>query len=188
MGIFTALILLWLVFAPGPAGAGPPIVLKDTRGQPFRIFTSQRARPTALLFIGHDCPISNKYSPEINRIVAEFGSRISFYIIYPDPDLKPADARKHAAEYGYRCPALLDPDHKAVKRAGATITPEAALFDPAGRLAYRGRIDDTFVDFGKRRDAPTRRDLRLALTAVLNGKKIAPNITRPVGCFIPGPV
>jgi hypothetical protein len=82
-------------------------------------------------------------------------------------------------------PALLDPAHKVVRAAGATVTPEAAVISPSGTLLYRGRIDDLYLDFGKRRREPTKRDLREALDAILTGKKPALRTTNAVGCFIP---
>ena len=177
-----------LVCANTLATAAPAqrITLSDVHGKSRKVLSAIDGRPTAVLFLGHDCPISNKYSPEINRIIAQYGKRVSFFIVYADPDVAKAEALKHSQDFSYRCPALLDSKHKMVKRAGATVTPEAAVFDSRGRLAYRGRIDDTYIDYGKRRDAPTRKDLRLALDSVLKGKRVTPATTKAVGCFIPG--
>ena len=77
-----------------------------------------------------------------------------------------------------------DRDHALVKTAGATITPEAAVFDARQRLVYRGRIDDRFVELGRERPAATQHDLRNALTAALAGKPVSPSHTQAVGCFI----
>jgi hypothetical protein len=52
-------------------------------------------------------------------------------------------------------------------------------------VLYRGRIDDRVADFGKRRVEPTRRDLRLALDAILAGKPVPARRTKAVGCYIP---
>jgi hypothetical protein len=79
--------------------------------------------------------------------------------------------------------ALRDPDHALVKAAGATITPEAAVF-AGGHVVYRGRIDDRYVDLGLERPAATKRDLADALTAVMSGKPVHPPTTQAVGCFI----
>ena len=65
--------------------------------------------------------------------------------------------------------ALRDPAHALVKFTEATITPEAAVVAD-GRVVYRGRIDDRYVDLGVERPSPTQRDLADALTAVLAGK------------------
>ncbi len=68
--------------------------------------------------------------------------------------------------------------------AGATITPEAALFDREGTLHYLGRIDDRFTDFGKARQRAHSRDLEQALAAVLEGKPVPVSRTSAVGCFL----
>ena len=64
------------------------------------------------------------------------------------------------------------------------MTPEAAVFTPALELAYRGRIDDLWVDLGKSRPAPTKHDLDTALEAVLDGKPVPEAATPAIGCFI----
>ena len=79
--------------------------------------------------------------------------------------------------------ALRDPTHALVKFVGATVTPEAAVY-AGGRVVYRGRIDDRYVDLGVERPAPTRHDLADALTASLAGKPAPHATTQAVGCFI----
>lgn len=137
------------------------------------------------LFARTDCPISNSYAPEARRMYEKFSSRgVSFYLVYPDPDESAAIIQKHLKDYSYPFGALRDPKHELVKLAEAKITPEAAVFDASGKLLYRGRIDDRYVDFGKMRAAPTVRDLQTALEAIVAGKA-APAAGGPaVGCFI----
>jgi hypothetical protein len=145
--------------------------------------TDQRA--TVVLFVRTDCPISNRYVPELQRIYEAYAQRgVAFWLVYPDPDAQDDAIRAHIEEYGYPMRALKDPDHRLVGHAGATITPEAALFDAGGDLVYLGRIDDRYVDFGKARPEPTRRDLALALDAVLEGRPVENDRTRAIGCFI----
>jgi hypothetical protein len=140
---------------------------------------------TVLIFVSTDCPISNRYAPEIKRLHDEFTPRgVRFRLVYPNPLDSEADISKHLEEYGYPQIAQRDRDHTLVKMAGATITPEAAVFDARERLVYRGRIDDRFVELGRERPAATRPDLRNALTAALAGKTINPPRTQAVGCFI----
>jgi len=140
---------------------------------------------TVLIFVSTDCPISNRYAPEIIRLHDEFTSRgVRFRLVYPNPLDTDAAIDRHRAEYGYPDIAVPDRDHALVKKAGATITPEAAVFDSNERLVYRGRIDDRFVELGRERPAATRRDLREALAALLAGRPITPARTQAVGCFI----
>jgi hypothetical protein len=140
---------------------------------------------TVLIFVSTDCPISNRYAPEIKRLHDEFTTRgVRFRLVYPNPLDSEADIRTHIAAYGYPQIAERDRDHTLVKMAGATITPEAAVFDARERLVYRGRIDDRFVELGRERPAATQPDLRRALTALVAGRRVSPSETQAVGCFI----
>lgn len=166
----------------GPA----PLTLEDTAGRGHAV-PAARSKVTLLFFIGHDCPISNAYAPEIGRIVREYGKKgAASFVVYVDPDLTAAAAKKHAKAFSLPSPTLLDSQHRLVKRTEATVTPEAAILSPTGEVLYRGRIDDTHADLGKRRPAPTTRDLRGALDQALAGKPITTPRTKAVGCLIPG--
>ena len=59
-----------------------------------------------------------------------------------------------------------------------------ALVLSHGRIVYRGRIDDRYVDLGLERPAPTKHDLADALAAVVDGKPVQQATTQAVGCFI----
>jgi len=146
---------------------------------------TQESKLFVCLFTRTDCPVSNSYAPEVRRIYEKFSTRgVSFYLVYPDPDESAQVIDKHLKEYSYPFAGLRDPKHELVKLAGAKITPEAAVFDGSGKLLYRGRIDDRYVDFGKARVAATVKDLENALEAILDGKP-APAAGGPaIGCFI----
>ncbi|MEO5739080.1 MAG: redoxin domain-containing protein [Vicinamibacterales bacterium] len=140
---------------------------------------------TVLIFVSTDCPISNRYAPEIKRLHEEFTSRgVHLRLVYPNPLDSEAAISKHLEEFGYPQIAQRDRDHTLVKKAGATITPEAAVFDARERLVYRGRIDNRFVELGRERPAATQHDLRDALAAVLAGRPVRAPHTQAVGCFI----
>jgi peroxiredoxin len=158
----------------------------DVKGQTHYPLDARKARAVVLFFSTTDCPIANYYTSEISAIVKDHAAhKVRFYVVHVDPDLTPAEARKHAQTYGLTCPVLIDAKHRLVKATGATITPEAVVLTSAGKLAYRGRIDDCYTDLGKRRVAPTQRDLREALAAVLAGKPVRQPRTTALGCPIP---
>jgi len=140
---------------------------------------------TVLIFVSIDCPVSNRYAPEIKRIYDDFApSGVRFRLVYPNPLDSDEAIRRHVREYGYPPIGEGDRDHTLAKKAGATITPEAAVFDRRGRLVYLGRIDDRFVELGRERPAATKNDLRNVLTALVAGKAVIPSRTQAVGCFI----
>jgi hypothetical protein len=137
-----------------------------------------------LLFLATECPISNRYMPEIRRIYEAYAGRgVKFRILLPEPGLGAAQAADWAQNYGPELPWELDGAQREVKRAGATMTPEAAVFQ-AGRLVYRGRIDDRYVSWGKAAAEPAQRDLCAALDGGLAGKKLALRTTKSWGCYI----
>ena len=182
-GILVAGLLL-LVGAHS-SSAMERIVLSDVDGRRIAPLHGRNHKATVLIFITNDCPIANASAPEIERIYRQYAPKhVGFYLVYVDAALTASAARKHRAEYRYSCPAVLDPDHRLVKLALARVTPEAALFCADGKLVYHGRIDDRAIAFGQVRASPTRRDLREALDACLQGKPIPVNYVKAVGCTI----
>ena len=160
--------------------------LHDVEGAAHRPLADAGQAATVLFFVMHDCPIANGYAPEISRIAEEYRARgVRSYVVYGEDDLAPADAKKHAREYAYRCRALLDPRRSLIRAAGATVSPEAAVFSAKGALLYRGRIDDRAIAPGKHRAEPRQRDLRDALDAILAGRPVHERFTKAIGCYLP---
>jgi hypothetical protein len=169
-----------------PLRAAASTTITDIRGTPRQPFQCGENKASALIFITTDCPIANGYAPEINRLVSYYSSRgMTFCLVHVDPAVTTEQARKHAADFGFDCPVVLDPHHVVVKAVGATVTPEAAVIMPDLELAYLGRIDDKHVDFGKKRAEPSHRDLQNALDAIVAGKPVPIARTKAVGCFMP---
>jgi hypothetical protein len=168
------------------SGSAAQLRLPDLDNRPIDPFqVPPGTTAIAFLFVSVECPISNRYAPEVKRVYDEFTSRgVRFWLVYPNPADSPATIRQHIESYGYPAPAVRDPGHALVKLARATVTPEAAVFDARGRLVYHGRIDDRYVELGVERPSPTTRDLADALRATLAGKPFTPSSRRAVGCFI----
>jgi hypothetical protein len=138
------------------------------------------------LFTSTDCPISNRYAPEVQRVVSEFaGKGVIFRLVYPNPGDEADAIHEHMTAFSYAgtMEALRDPAHALVKFTRATVTPEAVVV-AAGRVVYRGRIDDRYVELGLERPAPTQHDLADAVAAVVAGKRVPHATTQAVGCFI----
>lgn len=176
-----------VLLAAGAAGRGAPAQLRllDLSGHEVDPFASAQARAVVFLFIRTDCPISNRYAPEVRRLHQKFAARgVAFRLVYPDRDESVEMIRQHVKAYGYRLEVLRDPRHALVRLAGVRVTPEAAVF-VGGRMVYRGRIDDRFVAFGKARPQPTAHDLEMALEAILDRRPVAVERTTAIGCFIP---
>jgi AhpC/TSA family len=156
----------------------------DLNGKPVDPLHASAGKVVVLLFIRTDCPVSNRYAPTIRQLSATFASQAKFWLVYPDKDESAEAIRAHDRDYHYTLSALRDPLHLLVKMSGATITPEAAVFAPDGHLVYHGRIDNWFVDFGRKRAAPTTHDLKDAIEAAVAGKPSTLPTEHAVGCYI----
>lgn len=158
----------------------------STQGVEYRLpLRSKKA--TVVLFLSAECPIGNRYAPEIARIESEFRPKgIGFVHVYPSDGSDAEAVKRHAKEFAFKSPGVMDPKAEFAKWVGATVTPEAAILLPNGALAYRGRIDAANIEHG--RIVPNyRRDLRIALDEVLAGKPVTEPRTAAVGCFISPP-
>lgn len=162
-----------------------PIGLLDLDGHPHALWSSSPAPITVVVFTRTDCPISNRYAPEIRRLYNAYHQRgIELFLIYVDPSESAAAIRTHLRDYNYPCPALRDTEHALVAHCGATITPEAAVFDAQRRLIYRGRINDLYISPGRARPAPTTSELDDAINAACNNRPTPVPRTSAVGCII----
>lgn len=174
--------------APGGGEKEPPASesnVRDLAGQTVDPFT-HNSRADLLLFIRTDCPISNRYAPELERIVGRFATQpLDVWLVYVDEDETPEKIQAHMTEYRLPGTALRDPGQFLATRAGVKVTPEAALFDADGQRRYRGRIDDRHVDYGKQRAEPSTHELLDAITAVMNGQIPSVAEVEAVGCPLP---
>jgi len=180
-------LLLILLAAPSQAGV-VSFDLRDADGRRHAWPRTGAAPAAALLFLSPDCPFSNRYLPELARLASGYALRgVAFYAVFSDPAVGADQARRHAQEYGYPFPALLDAGQSLARQSGAAATPEAVVLSPAGQVLYRGRIDNQVEDFARRRPLATRRDLALALDQILAGRPVARPATKAIGCSIPFP-
>ena len=148
-------------------------------------FASDGRKATVLVFLMHDCPVANSMAPELARLSKEFGDKgVRFFGVYASESA--AEIAAHRKDYALPFPGLQDANGVLAKRAGATRVPEAAVFSAAGELVYRGRINDRAVKLGVTRPVAKKHDLRLALEALLAGRKPEVKFTDVVGCYLPG--
>jgi hypothetical protein len=147
-------------------------------------FAARDRSAYVFVFVRPDCPISNRYAPELTRLNERFSSRgVTFALVYPG-DTSTGVIRDHLREYSHSMAALRDPDFSFVGAVGATVTPEAAVFDSRRSLLYLGRIDDRYISAGQMLPAATRHDLQDALEAILDGRDVQQARVPAVGCLI----
>lgn len=174
------------VSAAGPQG-------RDLEGNPVAPFeVGSDVLAVVLFFTATDCPIANRYSPEIARLASGFSSAgIKSWLVYSNDTVEASTVAAHRNDYQLDLPALIDGDYAVAEYADAEVTPEAVVYltkagqDP--QLVYRGRIDNRYQGFGKYRPAATEHDLREVLQQIADGQVPAFRETEAIGCYIPRP-
>ena len=169
-----------ILFALGVSGQ-----TRDVNGRTLAPF-APTGKANVILFVQTDCPISNSYAPEIQRICKAYAAKgISCSLAYEDVSVDAATVHKHMKDYGYTSvAATIDGSRALANRARATITPEAVVVDARGAVRYRGRIDNFYASLGKPRQVVTEHDLVDALDAILAGTPVPKPETQALGCFI----
>ena len=168
--------------------------IRDLDGRTLTPFEPAGAA-SVIFFVATDCPISNSYAPEIQRVCDEYGPRgVACALMYEDVDTASSgsrlddEVRKHRQEYRYTgIPAAVDRSRAIAKQAKASVTPQVVVIDRARAIRYRGRIDNFYAALGKPRQQITERDLRNALDAVLAGRPVPKPETVALGCHIVDP-
>jgi len=140
---------------------------------------------TVLFFVDTECPIANQYAPKMERIVKAYAEKdVCFVRIYSGDYYDETDLARHAEDYGFTMPALMDKEYALALETGARITPEAVVVDRKGEVRYCGRIDNKYKGFGKYRPEATVEDLTDALDAVLAGREVEVKKAKAIGCFM----
>jgi hypothetical protein len=181
-----ATILMLAFVASGAAG---PLTVSDIDGHVSTPLTPATGQTNLLFFVSADCPVSARYSPEMDRVIAAYGARgVHAWFVYADLTATIPSVRANLATFhpGTKAPAVIDAGFQLTSAVDITVTPEVAVYTSAGRV-YRGRIDDLYVSIGKSRLAALHHDLREALDAVLAGRPVAAAETPAVGCYIEKP-
>jgi peroxiredoxin len=146
-----------------------------------------RAKPAlVVMFICNHCPYVKAVEDRLIRLAREFEPRgVQFVAVcandaenYPDDAFDKLAARWRERGYGF--PYLHDEAQDVARAFGAVCTPDIFVFDRDRRLAYRGRIDDSWKDESR----VTRRELADALDALVAGKQPSREQRPSMGCSI----
>lgn len=164
------------------------LAIVDLRGNRVVHLAASGQHAVVLIFAATDCPICNRYVPEIARLQKEFGARdVAFWWVFPNPGDTEAVVRRHELDYSIHASTIIDAKQELVRMAHVSVTPEAAVFAVENgqlREKYHGRVDDLYFSFGQERPAATHHDLEDAIKAVLMGRTAIAAAHGPVGCSI----
>lgn len=172
----------------GPARQGPVLKCVDLQGQSHRLGERQNTRLTVVAFLSTECPISNSYLPELNKIFAQHRDEgVEFYGVISDPSITRTEALAHSREYSIEFPVLFDGSGELRLALRPTHTPQVIVLNHWRQKIYSGAIDDRFVKLGQRKPVAGKHYLTDAMTAALFGRAVAVPRTQPIGCLLEDP-
>jgi hypothetical protein len=193
---FAALILstalATTLASAGPLSIGAPAPSAATKmksaldGKSVSIAEVAGKAGTLVVFTCNHCPFARGWE----RRIADLGNAYAkkgvgvILVNANDPAKYPEDGfaemQARARTLGLQVPYVIDETSSVARAFGASVTPEAFLFDKTGKLAYHGTIDDNHKDPAQ----VTKRYLADALDAVVAGKPPAVAETKGIGCGI----
>ena len=189
----AALFTLALAALPARAqlGIGATMPMADVRmrnvnDKDITLAAQAGKKGTLVVFTCNHCPWAKMWEKRVAEIGnAALAAGLGVVAINAnDPDVNAEDAfpemKKRARTLGMKFPYVVDATSDVARAFGATRTPEAFVFDTAGKLVYHGTVDDSPKDAAAVK-SPWLRD---AVRAVSAGEPVPMAETKAMGCSI----
>jgi thiol-disulfide isomerase/thioredoxin len=148
----------------------------------YNIDTLSKGKPVALIFLGTECPISQKYIPRINQLAAAY-PQLQFIGVFSAKETS-ADIREFYKNKHLKIKMIRDNGAVLLRRLKPTHTPEVYFLATNQQVLYFGAIDNWYYDLEQLHREPTDPFLKNAIDSYLQQKPILVKDTRPVGCRI----
>lgn len=146
---------------------------------------SQTKNINVFVFVAEECPICIYMTKSLAGISESYSDRANFFLVFPlkSSSLKTATAFKTKSKLADYT-VTMDKKQALVKKLGAKITPEVIVTDNSDSILYKGRINDAYLEPGKRRHIYKSHDLSTALSLLVNEKQVPQPWKPAVGCYI----
>lgn len=164
----------------------PEFKLPGVDGKTYSRDQFEGSQALLVMFICNHCPYVKAIETRLLNLGHFMNSKDLkvVAICSNDADNYPEDSfeklRERWQEKQYPFPYLYDEDQIVAKNFGAVCTPDFFLFDSNMKLAYRGRLDDSW----KEPEKVTTEELKNAIIALLDHKTINPIQVPSMGCNI----
>lgn len=177
-----------LTYTPSPdlQTPCPDFQLKAVDGKSYGLKDFSGASALVIMFICNHCPYVQAIEDRLLMLARDYLVRgVRFVGICSNdptdhPDDRPAELLKRATEKGYPFPYLIDSEQTVAQAFGAVCTPDFFVYDAGQRLAYRGRLDDSWRNPQNVR----RQELKTALDALLANQPVPSEQNPSMGCSI----
>ena len=147
----------------------------------------KKEKATLIMFLSVHCPFVKHLNKQLSLFAKEFMPQglgiiaINSNDIEQYPEDSPENMIVQSEQNDFIFPYLFDETQEVAKNYGAQCTPDFFLYDGDLELRYRGQFDNSRP--GNNNEI-TGKDLRLAVTALLNDKLPSVQQFPSVGCNI----
>ncbi len=174
---FAAAAMLFLLPPPAAAPVNLDFRVSALSGATVPLTELRGAKLTVVAFIAAKCPISQAYQARLTHLYQEYSQKagVGFVILNSNANESIAELQKLAVGF----PIYKDFHNRVADALDAQTTPEVFVIDPAGRVRYRGAIDDATNDARVKV-----RGLRDAIEAVLAGRDPQVTELKAFGCVL----
>ena len=166
----------------------PEFQLSDVvSGKTISLDTFADSQALLIMFICQHCPFVKHVQSELAKIGRDYSQQplgivaISANDVANYPDDSPEKLKQMAEELNFNFPLCYDESQEVSKAYTAACTPDFFLFDRDNKLVYRGQLDDSRPSTDI---LVTGKDLRSAIDAVLQNRKIDFEQKPSIGCNI----
>lgn len=163
--------------------------LKNVDGKTVSLANYKQAKGYIVVFTCNHCPYAKAYESRIMDLDKMYSPKgYPVIAISPnDPVSEPADSfdnmKKRATEKGYSFPYAIDETQDVTRTYGAKATPHVYVLQKTAKgnvVQYIGAIDNDTEGTNPARV----KYVENAVNALLEGKTIATNSTKAIGCSI----
>ena len=163
----------------------PAPVWKNLRGVDGKMHSLdefKKAKAVVVVFTCNHCPVAQAYEQRLIKLANEQRKQgVAFVAIsvsgYEADNLE--EMKRRANDLKFPFAYIHDPTQQIGRKYGALWTPSVFLLDAKRRVVYMGSVDDSMYP-----EKVDRRFLKDAIDAVLAGKPVEIEETKPVGCPI----
>jgi len=160
--------------------------LPSVDGKNYSLKDFANSQVLVVLFVCVHCPYVQAIEDRLLNLARSYqGQSVQFVAICSNdwndyPEDHPENILKHWKEKKYPFPYLIDESQEVAKAYGAVCTPDMYVYGGDRKLAYHGRLDDSWKDPTQ----VTREEMKQAIDDLLNGKKPVVQQQPSMGCSI----
>ena len=164
----------------------PDFTLPAVDGKTYSLKDFSGASALVVMFICNHCPYVQAIEDRLIYLAQDLAQQNVAVVAICSNDAAdhPEDSfenlKKRSEEKHYPFVYLHDESQAVAHKFGAVCTPDYFVYDKNLKLAYRGRLDDSWKDATK----VTKRELFAAVQDLLQGKEVSPHQTASMGCSI----